>query len=53
MGIGLTFDEYVELSLTPLKHADRVFHLAAQGIADEKFPMSLRSAARRRMAVRR
>jgi len=45
MGIGLNFDEFVELKLMPNKNADRAKHQAAKKIRDEEFPMTLRDAA--------
>lgn len=45
MGIGLTFDEYVDLKLRPHSRADRVFHQAADESRDEMFPMNTAAAS--------
>jgi len=38
--IGLTFDEYVELCLTPLPEASSELHAAAEAERDRLFPMT-------------
>ena len=45
MGIGLTFDEYVDVKLKPPAGADRTFHQAAEMERNEMFPMSTAAAA--------
>ena len=44
MGIGLTFEEYASLRLTPPAGADRAFQRAAQMEREEMFPMNTLSA---------
>jgi len=43
--IGLTFDEYADLRLTPPPGADRAFHAAAQAERERMFPMATAAAA--------
>jgi len=45
MAIGLTFDEYFELKLMPLKRGDRVFRLATEQKRDKMFPLETAAAA--------
>ena len=41
MGIGLTFDEYVELTAKPPAGADPAFHEAVKEERERMFPMTL------------
>lgn len=45
MGTGLTFDEYIELTIMPLRGGDRVFVQAAEEVRERMFPMTLVVAA--------
>lgn len=45
MGIGLTFDEYVELRLKPPAGADRAFRRAAEQEREAMFPMNTAEAS--------
>ena len=45
MAIGLTFDEYVELRLTPREGADPAFRQAAEIEREQMFPMNTATAA--------
>jgi hypothetical protein len=45
MGIGLTFDEYVDLRLKPPAGADPTFHEAAEMEREQMFPMKLAVAS--------
>jgi hypothetical protein len=45
MNTGLSFDEYFELKLMPLKRADDAFREAARDTRDEMFPMETGNAA--------
>ena len=45
MGIGLSFDEYVDVKLRPPAGADRAFPQAAGDARDELFPMNTASAS--------
>ncbi len=45
MRIGLTFDEYVDLTLKPLKGADKAFHRGAETLVGQMFPMTLGAAS--------
>ena len=41
MGIGLTFDEYVDVKLKPSARADSTFQQATEMEWDEMFPMTI------------
>lgn len=45
MGIGLTFDEFVDLRLKPPAGADRAFFQAAEMERERMFPMPLMAAS--------
>ncbi|MFQ5731500.1 MAG: hypothetical protein ACE5KM_06060 [Planctomycetaceae bacterium] len=45
MGIGLTFEEYVEVKLKPPGRADAAFQQAAEMDRDEMFPMRTEAAS--------
>jgi len=45
MGIGLTFDEYVDVKLKPPAGADRAFQQAAEQEREEMFPMNTAAAS--------
>jgi len=45
MGIGLTFDEFVEVKLKPPAGADQAFQQAAEMERDEMFPMAAVTAS--------
>lgn len=45
MGIGLTFNEYLDLRLKPSPGADRAFQRAVEKERDEMFPMNRRAAS--------
>lgn len=45
MGIGLTFEEYASLRLTPPAGADRAFQRAAEMEREQTFPMNTLSAS--------
>jgi hypothetical protein len=51
MRIGLTFDEYVDLTVKPHKGASDVFLQAAEDSVVEMFPMTLAGAARHGLPV--
>jgi len=44
MGVGLTFEEYVDLRLRPLAGADPVFSEAAERERERMFPMNTAAA---------